>query len=321
MAADISLAYHNLATMLDAGVPMQRSLNVVAAGLKPDVQNAFLELARAVAQGNSLGETMTARTAVFRPLDVMIVRAAETSGSLPESLSLLAKWYEFSARIRKRILSGLLLPVFLIHLTAIFAPLPGFLLGGWNIRAYLAEVAVILSLFYVPAAVVVISRTMPPSSLLHSQLDRVALKIPVLSPAVYRLALSRYCWVFHMMTKAGLPITDCAEKAAASTGNVVVAELFKPGAASARAGNPVSAGFSLQLPVEFINIWRIGEQTGELDNVTRRLADNNGQAAEFHFGQVACWFPRVIYVLVAILIIAYIGRNLAIIMGAAAQAM
>jgi type II secretory pathway component PulF len=321
VAAGIALAYYNLATMLDAGVPLQRSLNVAASGLEDRLQRAFMELAEAVARGNTLAETMTGSPAVFGPLDVMIVRAAEKSGSLPESLSLLAKWYEFSARIRKRILSGLLLPIFLIHLTAIFAPLPGFLLGGWNIWDYLTEVAIILSLFYVPTAAVVIVRMMPRASALRRLLDQLMLKIPVLSPAVFKLALSRYCWVFHMLTRAGLPITDCAEMAAASTGNLVVAELFRPGTASARAGNPVSAGFSAQLPVGLISIWRIGEETGELDNVTRRLADSNGQAAEFLFGQVAQWFPRLIYLLVSILIIAYIFRNLAIIMGAASQAM
>ena len=111
MATGIALAYYNLATMLDAGVPMQRSLNVVASGLEDRLQRAFMELAEAVAKGNTLAETMTGSPAVFGPLDVMIVRAAEKSGSLPESLSLLSKWYEFSARIRKRILSGLLLQV------------------------------------------------------------------------------------------------------------------------------------------------------------------------------------------------------------------
>jgi type II secretory pathway component PulF len=315
VATGIALAYHNLATMLDAGVPMQRSLNVVASGLEDRLQRAFMELAEAVAKGNTLAETMAGSPAVFGPLDVMIVRAAEKSGSLPESLSLLAKWYEFSARIRKRILSGLLLPIFLIHLTAIFAPLPGFLLGGLNIWAYLTEVAMILSLFYVPTATVVIVRMMPRASALRRLLDQLMLKIPVLSPAVFKLALSRYCWVFHMLTKAGLPITDCAEMAAASTGNVVVAELFRPGAASAKAGNPVSAGFSAQLPVELISIWRIGEETGELDNVTKRLADSNGQAAEFLFGQVAQWFPRLVYGLVSLLIVYYIFRNLGIIYG------
>jgi type II secretory pathway component PulF len=321
VATGIALAYYNLATMLDAGVPMERSLNVVASGLEDRLRRAFMELAEAVVKGNTLAETMTGSPAVFGPLDVMIVRAAEKSGSLPASLSLLAKWYEFSARIRKRILSGLLLPIFLIHLTAIFAPLPGFLLGGWNIWDYLTEVAIILSLFYVPTTAVVIVRMMPRASALRRLLDQLMLKIPVLSPAVFKLALSRYCWVFHMLTKAGLPITDCAEMAAASTGNVVVAELFRPGTASAKAGNPVSAGFSAQLPVELISIWRIGEETGELDNVTKRLADSNGQAAEFLFGEVAQWFPRLIYLLVSILIIAYIFRNLAIIMGAASQAL
>ncbi|HUT28690.1 MAG TPA: type II secretion system F family protein [Sedimentisphaerales bacterium] len=320
MATDIALAYHNLATMLDAGVPMQRSLNVVAAGLKPDGQRAFLELAQAVANGNSLGETMACRPAVFDPLDVMVIRAAETSGSLPELLGLLAKWYEFRRRIKRRIFSGLTLPVLLIHLVAIFAPLPSYFLGGRHATAYIGAAVGILSLFYVPAGIAfVITRMTPKQGMLRRTLDRVAMRIPILGPAVYKLSLSRYCWVFHMLTRAGLPLTDCAEKAADAAGSTVVTDLVRPGAASAKNGNPVSAGFSVDLPVEFIDIWRIGEETGELDNVTRRLAEDAGEKAELLFHELASWLPRFVYGLVAVLMIYYIFRNLALIYGVAFQ--
>jgi len=317
VAATIALAYHNLSIMLAAGVPMLRSLNTVASGLDRHLQAEFLKLADAVTAGSTIAQTMSRCPRIFDPLDVMIIHAAETSGSLPELLDLLSKWHELCQRIARNIHSGMLFPIVQIHLTALLAPLPTFFLGGRQTKPYLFSVICILLLFYIPAAVVYVIRNMTPKTgPLRTSLDRLTIKIPVLGKAVYKMSLSRYCWVFHMLLKAGLPITDSAEKAAAAAGNAVVADQLRPGAASAKAGSPVSAGFSRQLPTDFLDIWRIGEETGLLDDVTKRLADSNAEAGEFLFTEFARWLPRLVYVLICLLIICFIFRNFAMVMSA-----
>jgi general secretion pathway protein F/type IV pilus assembly protein PilC len=310
VAKSPALAYHNLSIMLDAGVPLVRSLNTVGSGLKPHMRNAFLKLAESASKGKTLAETMAQSPKTFNPVDITIIRAAETSGSLPESFHLLAEWHEFSHRIRKKLLSGMILPVLVIHMAALLIPVPAFALGGWQIKTYLISVVIILSLLYIPAALIfVILRMTPKTGPLRRLLDRLTLKIPLcLGRAVYKLALSHYCWVFHVLIKAGVPITDCAEKAAAATGNAVVTDLFKPAAASAKAGRPVSDGLSTKLPMDFLEIWRIGEETGNLDDVTKRLADNNAEDAEFWFAEFARWLPRVVYFLITILMIYFVFR-------------
>jgi len=314
----IGLAYHNLSTMLYAGVPLLRSLNTVSAGLDGRLRPAFLELAEAVSKGNTLAETMAQSPGVFKPLDVMLVEAAETSGSLPELLELLSRWYEFCRHIGRSIFSGMMLPLVLIHLTAIFAPMPGFFLGGWQPLPFISESVRILSLFYIPVGIIYfILRFTPKAGPLRRALDRLTLMIPLLGQAVYKLALSRYCWVFHMLLKAGVPITVCAEKAASITGNAVVADRVRPAAESAKRGEPVSEGLSAELPAELLNIWRVGEETGELDNVTKRLADRYGEDADFLFTQFGQWLPRIVYFLVCLLIIYYILRNSAMVLGGA----
>jgi type IV pilus assembly protein PilC len=306
----LALAYHNLSIMLDAGVPLLRSLNTLSSGLNPRMRAAFLRLADSVSKGNTLAEEMTKSPNTFNPLDVMLIQAAETSGSLPESFKLLSEWHEFSSRIGKKMLSGMLLPVLLIHATAFIAPFPGFILGDWQIRPYLTSAVTILLLFYIPAAIIfIILRMTPKTGLFRRLLDRLTLKIPLLGRAVYKLALSRYCWVFHMLTMAGVPITDCAERAASATSNAVVTDLVKPAVASAKAGRAVSDGFPSKLPADFLEIWRVGEETGKLDDVTKRLADDNAEAAEFWFTEFARWLPRLIYFLVGLLMIYYIFVN------------
>lgn len=315
MAKNLAPAYHNLSIMLDAGVPLLRSLNTVGSGLDLPLRRDFLKLAEFASKGNPLAETMAQSPKIFDPVDVMLIKAAETSGSLPESFKLLSQWHESSQRIRKKILSGMALPILLIHATAFLAPFPGFALGGWQIKSYLISVVKILSVFYIPAAIIfVILRMTPKTGPLRRLLDHLTLKIPLLGRAVYKLALSRYCWVFHMLIKAGVPITDCAEKAAAAAGNAVVTDLVKPAAASTKAGRPASDGLSTELPLDFLDIWRVGEETGKLDDVTKRLADNNAEAAEFWLNEFARWLPRLVYCLVCLLMIYYIFKGFAMIM-------
>ena len=315
MAKSLAPAYHNLSIMLDAGVPLLRSLNTVGSGLDLRLRRDFLKLAESASKGNPLAETMAQSPKIFDPVDVMLIKAAETSGSLPESFKLLSQWHESSQRIRRKILSGMALPILLIHVMAFIVPVPGFVLGGWQIKLYLISVVKILLWFYIPAAIIfVILRMTPKTGPLRRLFDRLTLKIPLLGRAVYKLALSRYCWVFHMLIKAGVPITDCAEKAAAAAGNAVVTDLVKPAVASTKAGRPVSDGLSTELPLDFLDIWRVGEETGKLDDVTKRLADNNAEAAEFWLNEFARWLPRLVYCLVCLLMIYYIFKGFARIM-------
>jgi type II secretory pathway component PulF len=69
----LALAYHNLSIMLDAGVPLLRSLNTLSSDLKPRMRVVFLKLADSVSKGNALAETMTKSPNIFNPLDVMLI--------------------------------------------------------------------------------------------------------------------------------------------------------------------------------------------------------------------------------------------------------
>ena len=122
----------------------------------------------------------------------------------------------------------------------------------------------------------------------------------MLARALRHLALSRFCRAFYMLCKAGISLDQCAEKAALVAGNAVFYRRLRSAADSARAGNPMSDGFSRLLPVEFLESFHVAEETGTLDTVARRLADKYGESAEFFFEQFCIWLPRVIYLVIMI---------------------
>ena len=310
MPKTLAMAYDNLSTMLEAGVPLLRSLNTVAPGLEPCVKKAFLALADGVSKGNALAEMMSQSPKVFSPLDIMLINAGETSGSLAELMGLLAKWHEMSRRMLRKMLTGLLLPVLILTIAAFIAPVPNFVLGGQTMGGYVFSVAGILLLFWVPAAIIVfIVRLTPRTGLLRRGLDRFVLRVPVLGTAMYKLALSRFLWVFHALCKAGVPLADCVGMAIPSAGNAVVGDLFRPAAERVRAGEPMGDGLSSKLPIELVEMWKVGEETGNLDEVTKRLAQQNTEAAEFWFAEFVRWFPRFVYFLFALLMIYYVFKG------------
>jgi type IV pilus assembly protein PilC len=307
MAKTLAMAYDNLSTMLDAGVPLLRSLNTVAPGLEPRVRKAFLALADGVSKGDPLSETMSRNPRVFSPLDVMLVNAGETSGSLGELMGLLAKWHEMSRRTLRKMLSGLLLPIVILTIAAFVIPLPNFVLGSQTPADYLRSAASILLLFWIPAAIIVfVVRLTPKAGFLRRLLDHVVLWVPLLGRAIYKLALSRFLWVFHALCKAGVPLADCIGMSISAAGNTVVGDLFRPAAERVRAGEPMSQALSSKLPIELVEMWKVGEETGTLDDVTRRLAQQNAEAAEFWLAEFVRWFPRFVYFLVCLLMIYFV---------------
>ena len=304
MSSKLAIAYNNLFNMLDAGVPVQRSLNTLIPGLEPRLQKAFLALAEGVAQGNPLSETMILHPKVFDPVDIMLVEVGETSGNLPDLIALLSRWHEMSGRMHKRLISGLLLPVLVLTIAAFVFPLPGFILGGMDIKSYLFKVVGILLLFWIPAGIIIlIIRTTPRTGPARRLLDQVVLRIPILGSAVHKLSIGRFCWAFHMLCKAGVPYSESVEMAISVTGNLVIADLFRPAAESVRAGQLMSEGLSKKLPLELVEMWKTGEETGRLDDVSKRLADNYSEQAELWFAEFTRWFPRFVYFLICIMLI------------------
>jgi type IV pilus assembly protein PilC len=313
MSKDIATAYHNLSVMLDAGMPILKSLNITTQGLSGGLKKIFSALTKSVSQGNTIPEAIAKYPMVFAPLDLMLIEAADISGNLPQSFNMLSQWYDFCNKIKMTILSGLMFPFAVLNIAALIGPLPTLFLAKISIAGYLTTVIQILALFYIPAAVIlVIFRYMPKAVIFRRGLDIITLKIPLLGQAVYHIAITRYCWAFHMLYKAGVPIIQCAQKSPAITGNSVVAALFEGAAQSAKNGNPVYEGFSRQLPPEFLNLWKIGEETGKLEDVTKRLGDNAADTAQHLFEEFAKWLPKIIYFAVAAFIVFQILKGAAI---------
>lgn len=305
----LARAYYDLAVMLDAGMPILRSLDVVVEGREGYLKRIFSQVRETISRGSSLTEALAEHRNVFPDLDRMLVEAAETSGALGDSFKMLSQWHEFMHRITRRIQVGLIYPFLILHIAAFVVGVPSLVLGSLSMAGYLQQALRILLLLYVPTAVVIVflflRERIPP---LRLPLDLLALRIPILGRAIYHLSVCRYAKAFGMLYGAGVPMTETAERATRATGNVVVAQLFAGGMATVRAGGMASEGFSKRLPAEYRHLWQIGEETGELDKTAEKVAEISGDRADLFFTAFARWMPWFVYALICVVLIILIFR-------------
>ncbi len=304
MSSKLAIIYHDLAVLLDAGLPIIKSLDTVSEGLQGHLRKSFSDLSKSVSQGNTFADSMAEYPKVFARLDLMLVKSAELSGELPNCFKMLSNWYEFRNRIKGILISGLILPLLILHIMVFIVPLPSMVLGKISTTEYMMQIAKVLGLLYLLIGITLaVYHSVPNNGLFRRLLDALTLRIPILGQAVRQLSICRYCRGFNMLYKAGVPIKDCAAQATELTGNLIIADIFQGGAASIAAGNMAYKGFSNRLPLDYLNIWQTGEQIGELDKMVDKIAEIAGDRAELLFTEFAKWLPRLLYALVAVVMI------------------
>ena len=137
MRNKFAIIYHDFGVLLDAGLPILKSLDIIGEGLQGHMKKTFSDISNSVSQGNSFADSMAEYPRVFARLDIMLVKSAEHSGELPNCFKMLSNWYEFKNRLKGIIISGLILSGLVIHLMVFIVPLPSVALGKTSIIEYL----------------------------------------------------------------------------------------------------------------------------------------------------------------------------------------
>ena len=88
----LTIIYYNLSILLDAGLPILKSLDAVAEGLQGRLKQVFVDLRESVSHGNGISESMAKYPGIFAEMDIMLVQTAELSGELPKCFKLLSQW-------------------------------------------------------------------------------------------------------------------------------------------------------------------------------------------------------------------------------------
>lgn len=297
----LTVVYYDLNVTLEAGLSITRAINTISGGQKRRMKKVFTRVGKSVSEGNNLADSMAEHAKLFPEMDLKLIQAAEEAGELPRCFKLLSDWYDFRIKIGRIIKTGMILPFLVVFIAAVAIPFPQMFLGNISMVEYLIKVLSILSLLLVPVGFVVLLMFLSTRiKFIRLILDHIVLRIPLLGSAVWQMSICRYFRGFNMLHKSGVPIIEALKTAQDLSGNMVVSGLVKGASKSAAAGNTALEGFSHRLPSEYLNMWEVGEQSGELDKMVDKIAEISGDKAELYFIQFAKWLPWVIYILISI---------------------
>jgi type IV pilus assembly protein PilC len=294
-AEDIALFARQLATMLQAGIPMVQCFDIIGNGHdKPSVQKLVLAVKADIEAGTSLHESLAKHPLYFDDLFVNLVEAGEQAGALETLLDKVATYKEKTEALKKKIKKALFYPAAVLAVAVIVtiillvfvipqfenlfkgfgADLPAFTQMVINLSKAVQEHgiymgAVVAAGFY--AFFYFKKRSRP----MRRSLDRMLLKAPVVGPIMVKAAIARYARTLSTMFAAGVPLVEALTSVAGATGNIVYEE------ATLRIRDEVSTGQRLQRSMESTSLFpnmviqmiAVGEESGSLDAMAAKVAD------------------------------------------------
>ena len=284
-----------LAALVDAGVPIVRSLDLMASQQKlPMFKRALTKVSLDVNEGVALGAAIRKWPKVFDQLSVAMVEAGEAGGVLDESLKRLAKLLEDNAKLQNQIKGALGYPVavlviailvflgmtiFLIPTFAgIFKDLGAELPAFTQLLVDLSKLLRSVVALYIVGALLIAIWMFSRYYGTHNgrrQVDRLILKVPLFGELIMMTATAQFCRIFSSLTRAGVPILMSLEISSQTAGNSIISDAILQSRALVQEGVLLSTALIRQkvLPDMALNMLSIGEETGEMDKMLSKVAD------------------------------------------------
>ena len=284
-----------LAALVDAGVPIVRSLDLMARQQRlPMFKRALLQISLEVNQGTAMGAAMRQWPKVFDQLSIAMVEAGEAGGVLDESLKRLAKLLEDNARLQNQIKGALGYPVaVLVIAILVFLGMTIFLIPtfagifkdlGAELPLFTQLMVDLSELLRSPLSLLLAGVVLMTVWMLsryyatakgRRAIDRLLLRLPLFGDLIMKTATAQFCRIFSSLTRAGVPILMSLEISSDTAGNAIISDAILASRDLVQEGVLLSAALIRQnvLPEMALSMLAIGEETGEMDQMLSKVAD------------------------------------------------
>ncbi len=295
-----------LATLQDAGLPVLRSLKVLEQQQKPGLLRVVIhEVSEDVEGGATLSEAMGRHPKAFDHLYVKMVAAGEAGGVLETILERLAEFMEQAQKLKRKVIGAMIYPAAVISFSAgiivfimvvvvpkfktIFAdfgttlPKPTQMLiatSNWFARGTTADEGGSIPgwaiVMFSPLAIWLIMKLIRQSEAGRFIVDLVKMKIPIFGNIMQKTSVARFARTLATLINAGVPILEAINITKDTTGNEVFARALSNVHDSIREGETFAEPLRAAKVVDslVVNMVDVGEETGELDKMLFKVADN-----------------------------------------------
>ncbi len=292
----IMIFTRQLATLIDAGLPLLKGLEVLGKQEKDEVLRRIISnLSEAVQGGSTFSESLGQHPKIFSRLFVNMVKAGELGGVLEVVLNRLAEFQEKAQKLKNKVVSAMTYPVIVLGIAMLILvflltfivpkfeqifkdllgnkPLPDLTRFVMNLSATAVSNWYILVLLAVGAAVG--WKSLNSSEKGRVFIDKTVLKLPLFGDLMRKSSISRFTRTLGTLVTSGVPILQALLITRETAGNSIVAE------AVMKVHDAVKEGESIVTPLEasgvfpamVISMVDVGEETGQLPDMLLKIAE------------------------------------------------
>jgi type IV pilus assembly protein PilC len=298
---DLAVFARQFATMINAGLSMLRSLQILAEQSEnEELAKVLRQVKTEVESGAALSDAFSRHPKVFPALMVNMTRAGEVGGFLDETMLQIAEAYEAEVRLKGKIKAAMTYPVvvfvlamlmcvaMLIFVVPVFSKmfenLGGELPAPTKVLVFLSGSLKTGLPFLVVAGIAgaVTWRKYSMHPKVRNVMDPLKLRLPVFGSLFQKIALARFARNFGTLLKSGVPILECLDIVADTTGSVVIARAVRSVQESVRAGEGIAKPLAAHevFPPMVVQMMAVGEDTGAMDQMLMKIAEFYDQEVE-----------------------------------------
>lgn len=293
---DLVIFTRQLATMINAGVPIVRAL----ATLHTQTENKYFkesvgQITKKVESGTNLSDALAEYPKIFSPIYVNMVHAGEEGGILDQTLLRLALQTEKDAAIRKKVksamtyptvISGITVLAFFVLMTMVVpklgevikgmgAPLPTLTKVMLSIGNTMSKPAFIITFIVLVVGFTIGFRRYIKTEKGRYQFHFLLLKTPIVKVLITKVAIARFARTFSSLMSAGVTVLVAIESTSAAVGNKVIEKELTEAAHQVKNGTQFSAALanSSVFPPIVSQMLAVGEETGQIDQILVKVAE------------------------------------------------
>jgi len=321
---EIAIFARQLATMMQAGVPMVQGFEIVAGGqTNVRMKDMLIGVKTEIESGSTLAESLGKYPVQFDSLFCNLVRAGESAGVLDTVLDTIASYKENIETLKGKIKKALFYPamvfavailvsaILLIFVVPTFqglfqsvgADLPAFTLMIVAASDFLVSywwLVLLVTVGSIFGFITILKR----SPALQRTMDRLTLKLPVIGQIMRNSAIARFARTLAVTFKAGVPLVEALDTVGGATGSIVYSDAVK------RVREDVSVGYQLNVAMRQVDVFphmvvqmtAIGEEAGALDTMLFKVAEFYEQEVNNSVDALASLLEPFIMVIIGVIV-------------------
>jgi type IV pilus assembly protein PilC len=319
----VAIFTRQLATMIDAGLPLVQSLEVLSSQQESKVfKNIIRGIREDVEGGSTFAGALKKHPATFNELYTNLVVAGEEGGILDTILNRLAAYIEKSEALKKKVKSALVYPATIVAVAAIVvAILMVFVIPVFETMFKSAgqtlplPTVIVLTIskaikkyivIFIPAAILLayLFKRYYQTQSGRAIVDRLLLKLPVFGPLLRKIAVARFSRTLGTLVSSGVPILDGLSIVSRTSGNRSIETAILNARASIREGETIAEPLnrSGMFPGMVIQMISVGESTGALDSMLSKIAEFYEEEVDIAVGSLTSLLEPLLMMFLGVVI-------------------